>query len=201
MVAAAQRASSGQMPTVYQPPADEWADGYTGIGFNMLMYHGSNMAVEKPRLIQQTRGLDFGAGFYLTTSESQAVRFSEIIVKRRKSGIATVSVYDFDMETAEESLSIRKFNAADIQWLRFVVGNRLMTYQGELYDIVISAVANDQVMPTIQALLGGFLTEEATILTLEASKLVDQICLKSEQALSLLSYIKAYEARGRTVNG
>ena len=42
----------------------------------MLLYHGSNLTVEKPRLIEQTRGLDFGAGFYLTTNETQAVRFS-----------------------------------------------------------------------------------------------------------------------------
>jgi hypothetical protein len=38
----------------------------------MLLYHGSNVAVEKPRLIEQTRGFDFGAGFYLTTNEFQA---------------------------------------------------------------------------------------------------------------------------------
>lgn len=66
----------------------------------MLLYHGSNVAVEEPRLIGQTRGLDFGAGFYLTTNEAQAVRFSEIVVNRRKSGVATVSVYDFNMEVA-----------------------------------------------------------------------------------------------------
>ena len=28
----------------------------------MFLYHGSNMAVETPKLIEQTRGLDFGAG-------------------------------------------------------------------------------------------------------------------------------------------
>jgi len=68
----------------YQP---ESGDG------NMLLYHGSNQIVEEPRLIEQTRGLDFGAGFYLTTDQAQAVRFSGIVVKRRKSGVATVNVY------------------------------------------------------------------------------------------------------------
>lgn len=42
-----------------------------------LLYHGSNMVVEQPRLIGQARGLDFGAGFYTTTNEAQAKRFSE----------------------------------------------------------------------------------------------------------------------------
>ena len=38
----------------------------------MLLYHGSNIPVKTPKLIYQTRGLDFGAGFYLTTNEPQA---------------------------------------------------------------------------------------------------------------------------------
>ena len=33
----------------------------------MILYHGSNMAVEKPRLIPAKRLLDFGAAFYLTS--------------------------------------------------------------------------------------------------------------------------------------
>ena len=42
----------------------------------MQLYHGSDIAIEIPRLIGQTRGLDFGAGFYLTSSQLQAERFS-----------------------------------------------------------------------------------------------------------------------------
>ncbi|MDR1157852.1 MAG: DUF3990 domain-containing protein [Oscillospiraceae bacterium] len=30
----------------------------------MTLYHGSNMAVEKPQLAPQNRFLDFGKGFY-----------------------------------------------------------------------------------------------------------------------------------------
>jgi hypothetical protein len=168
---------------------------------NMLLYHGSNGEVEKPRLIGQTRGLDFGAGFYLTTSAAQAERFSEIVVNRRKSGTATVSVYDFDMTTADRTLAVRRFTSAHADWLRFVVDNRRKTYHGKDYDIVIGAVANDTVMPTIQAFIGGFIGEEATLITLKASKLVDQICLKSEKALSLLRFIKSYKTTRGPVNG
>ena len=162
----------------------------------MLLYHGSNLAVEKPRLITQTRGLDFGAGFYLTTNEMQAIRFSGIVVNRRKSGVATVSVYEFDMESAEKSLNIRRFQSADSEWLSFVADNRLRTYSGDAYDIVVGAVANDTVMPTIQAYLGGFLTEEAALITLKTSKLVDQVCLKSERALAFLHFIKSFDTGG-----
>ena len=165
----------------------------------MRLYHGSNMTVERPQLLEQARGLDFGAGFYLTTNEAQAMRFSEIVMRRRKLGVATVSVYDFDIETAQKLCSIKSFEKADINWLRFVVSNRLKTYKEADYDIVIGAVANDTVMPTIQALLSGFLTEEAAIITLKASKLVDQVCLKSGRAISLLKFVKSFEiARGNS---
>ena len=161
----------------------------------MLLYHGSNIAVEKPRLVGQTRGLDFGPGFYLTTHEEQAARFSEIIVKRRKNGMATVNVYEFDMIAAEKTLAVLRFAGADVEWLGFVVANRLKTYQGENTDIVIGAVANDMVMPTIQVFIGGFISEEAALVALKASKLADQVCLKTEKALSLLRFVRAYQTK------
>jgi hypothetical protein len=158
----------------------------------MLLYHGSNQQVSKPQLIEQNRGLDFGAGFYLTTSEEQANRFSDIVVKRRKEGAATVIVFEFDMETAEKTLTIKRFPSADEAWLDFVTENRRKTYSGKVYDIVIGPVANDTVMPTIQAYLSDFLTKEAAIMTLKTRNLVDQYCLRTEKALSLLRFIKAY---------
>ncbi|MDR0330855.1 MAG: DUF3990 domain-containing protein [Chitinispirillales bacterium] len=159
----------------------------------MLLYHGSNLAVGEPRLIEPSRGLDFGAGFYLTTSEGQAVRFSELVVKRRKSGAAIVGVYEFDMDAAEGALAIRRFDSADAAWLGFVAENRLRVYRGNAYDMVRGAVANDTVMPTIQLYIGGLMSEEAALVALKASNLADQICLKTERALSLLTFTRAYE--------
>lgn len=62
----------------------------------MVIYHGSNVVVEQPRLIEQNRFLDFGYGFYTTTNKTQAVGFAEKVTRRRKNGICTVSVYEFD---------------------------------------------------------------------------------------------------------
>ena len=45
-------------------------------GGNMVIYHGSNVIVEQPQLIQQNRFLDFGYGFYTTTNRSQAENFA-----------------------------------------------------------------------------------------------------------------------------
>jgi hypothetical protein len=162
----------------------------------MFLYHGSNQAVDSPRLIGQTRGLDFGAGFYVTTNENQAVSFAGIVTDRRKSGTPTVSVYEYDAEIAQNTLNICRFLSADKAWLDFVCANRTKKYSGDEFDIIIGAVANDNVMPAIQAYLSDFVSEEATLITLKTAKLVDQFCLKTEAALKTIKFIRSYSVRG-----
>lgn len=52
----------------------------------MILYHGSNLVVSEPKLIQQNRFLDFGFGFYTTTNKAQAISFADKVTKRRKNG-------------------------------------------------------------------------------------------------------------------
>ena len=52
----------------------------------MILYHGSNLVVSEPKLIQQNRFLDFGFGFYTTTNKEQAISFADKVTKRRKNG-------------------------------------------------------------------------------------------------------------------
>lgn len=61
----------------------------------MILYHGSNVTVDKPRLIKQNRFLDFGFGFYTTTNREQAVNFALKVANRRKSGSASLNMYEF----------------------------------------------------------------------------------------------------------
>jgi hypothetical protein len=42
----------------------------------MILYHGSNVVVDKPQLVPQNRALDFGSGFYTTENKTQAVSFA-----------------------------------------------------------------------------------------------------------------------------
>jgi hypothetical protein len=50
----------------------------------MILYHGSNLIVSEPRLVKQNRFLDFGFGFYTTTNKTQAIAFSDKVLKRRR---------------------------------------------------------------------------------------------------------------------
>jgi hypothetical protein len=157
----------------------------------MLLYHGSNLAVEEPRLIERPRGADFGAGFYLTTKEAQAMEFSKTVISRRKFGAPTVNVYDFDDAAAKQRLDIAVFPEPNAAWLEFVRDNRLKTYAGKQYDIIIGPVANDRVFPTIQALVIGQFTVEAALVALKPYKLFDQYCFATERALSMLKFVKS----------
>jgi len=38
----------------------------------MLLYHGTNIRFETPRIIAPNRALDFGTGFYTTSDKKQA---------------------------------------------------------------------------------------------------------------------------------
>lgn len=62
----------------------------------MKLYHGSNTVVETPRIRENLRALDFGAGFYLTSSEQQAVKWAKIVTRRRGRGNAILNIYDIE---------------------------------------------------------------------------------------------------------
>ncbi|HBP24374.1 MAG TPA: hypothetical protein DD632_02740 [Oribacterium sp.] len=92
----------------------------------MILYHGSNVTVEHPKLILQNRYLDFGFGFYTTTNRDQAVNFAQKVTERRKTGTATLNIYSIE---EEEALKIRKlFNQLvfatekSLQYLHFEGG-------------------------------------------------------------------------------
>ena len=133
----------------------------------MVIYHGSNVCVTEPKLIQQNRFLDFGFGFYTTTNKKQAIGFAEKVYLRKHSGEKTVNVYEFD-ETAFDECSVLKFDSANEEWLDFVSENRSGIYNGKQYDLIFGPVANDDVYTTFTLYTSGVLTKEQTI---EALKL------------------------------
>ncbi|WP_439256762.1 DUF3990 domain-containing protein [Lonepinella sp. BR2271] len=153
----------------------------------MKLYHGSNLAIQNPEIITSSRTLDFGAGFYVTSSFSQAKRWSEIVVKRRREGIATVSIYEFD-EKAFAELAVLKFEQADEYWLDFVVANRKQQPIAEKYDLVIGAVANDATLPVIDDYMDGRYTKAEAVARLLPQNLTDQYAFLTAKALSYLQF-------------
>ena len=158
----------------------------------MILYHGSNTIVKEPKLIEQNRFLDFGYGFYLTTNKTQAENFAQKVVVRR-GGKPIVNVYEFDEETSLAKIKFKKFDSPDGEWLDFVSEHRNGTYAGEIYDLIIGAVANDDVYRTLQVYGAGILTKEQAIEALKIKKLFNQYVFASEQSLKLLKFIESVE--------
>jgi hypothetical protein len=160
----------------------------------MKLYHGSNIIVNEPRLIVQTRTLDFGTGFYTTANKQQAIEFSAKVVSRAQRlylpvGCQTVSVYELNDVAAQKELSILKFDSPSKEWLDFVLTNRKGTYSGKKHDLIIGAVANDDVYTTLLAYEQGTFSYQQILEMLKIRKLFDQYVFTSDKALKYLRFI------------
>ena len=65
----------------------------------MKVYHGSLEVVEHPMILQPNRKLDYGEGFYTTTSEKQAKEWVERRMLEKQSECGYVNVYELDETT------------------------------------------------------------------------------------------------------
>lgn len=160
-------------------------------GLSILkLYHGSNVAVNAPKIIVSNRTLDYGAGFYTTSSLEQAKKWAVLQAKRRKVGSPIVTTYEFEENQIKPGINILRFTSANGDWLNFVVENRKGCYQRTKYDLVIGLVANDNTMPVINEYMLGSITKETALVLLKPQKLENQYALLTAKALSLLKYVK-----------
>lgn len=157
----------------------------------MKLYHGSNIAVQNPQILESDRKLDFGTGFYLTSNLEQAERWAKLTQARRENGTATVSVFEAD-EKILNTLNVLHFQKADKSWLEFVTQNRKnVAQQNDSYDVVIGPVANDRTMPVISLYFSGIYDADETVKRLLPQKLNDQYTFKTEKSLTALNFIEA----------
>ena len=162
----------------------------------MVVYHGSNVVVEQPMLIHQTRKLDFGAGFYVTTNKEQAKSFAYKVMKRTGTNSQFVSIYEFDFDSSSKELSILRFEQADEEWLEFVYRKRRGLSDDVQYDIIFGPVASDDIFRTFIWYETGAYTKEQTLEALKVKKLFDQLCFTTEKALSYLRYTGMLDLTG-----
>ena len=159
----------------------------------MILYHGSTVIVDKPRIIRSHRALDFGAGFYTTESQEQSERWAKNKMRREQSSNAIVSIYEFDLESAKKELIIRTFEYADAQWLDFVMKNRAGEKIDNAAALCIGPVADDNVYATIRLFETGILDAEETVKRLKTEVLNNQVTFHTNAALHYCHYLKSYE--------
>lgn len=147
----------------------------------MTVYHGGYKAVERPEIRIGRNTKDFGNGFYCTVIKEQAQRWA----KRYNTKI--VSIYDVRMNS---SLDIKEFKDMSEEWLDFIIDCR--SGKPHSHDIVIGAMANDQIYNFISDYIDGVITREQFWIMAKFKYPTYQINFCTEEALKCLKY-RGYE--------
>jgi len=156
----------------------------------LILYHGSDVVVDNPKIIKSNRTLDFGNGFYTTTSKEQACKWASIKKNREQSENGILNIYEIsDQILNKETLKVLSFTSATEEWLNFVIDNRMKLNYKHDFDIVQGPVADDRVYACLNAFENRFMDVEAAIRELRTYKLADQISFHTQQVISLLKFI------------
>ena len=157
----------------------------------MKLYHGSLEVVSEPRIITPNRTLDYGRGFYTTTSYEQAEQW----VRRRKGtqhSVGYVNVYEL-ADILPDDIKQLRFETPTEEWVDFVMRNRTERGYEHSFDIVYGPVANDRVYAAFALYESNLLDKEGLIRELRTYELVDQFLFHTEQSLQHLTFIEAKE--------
>lgn len=152
----------------------------------MTVYHGGYRPVEKPEIIKGRFNKDFGDGFYCTVMREQAERWA------RRNATPVVSCYDVRLA---EGLDIVDFKAMTDEWLDFIVACR--SGVAHSHDIVIGAMANDQIYNYVGDFIDGVITREQFWGLMKFKYPTHQMAFCTSAALACLSFRGSEALNGR----
>lgn len=162
----------------------------------MILYHGSYMQVENPKILSLEKGRDFGFGFYTTSIKEQAERWAVRVARlyskqTKKEEKAVVNVYEFD-ERLSKKLKTKTFSNPDLDWLDFVVRCRSDLEFKHGFDIVSGKIADDKVGETVEYVLAGIMRKEDAVERLKFEKINGQTCFCTDEALKTINFKESY---------
>lgn len=143
-----------------------------------ILYHGSNVVVEKPQIFISGFYKDFGYGFYCTRLEKQARKWA--LTKR---GASIVSIYSYEPSA---DLKILSFPVMTDEWLDFVVNCRRGIRHD--YDIVEGPMADDQIWDYVEDFMEGAITREAFWVLAKFKYPTHQIVFCTQKSLDFIKF-------------
>ena len=169
----------------------------------MILYHGSNIEIEKIDLSICKPFKDFGTGFYTTPLREQALAMARRTVRIYQAGKPYITEFFCDyvfIDSIEKEpnggpLNIMRFNEPNNEWAKFVINNRNSKFQDiksqgcnfdNKYDIVVGPVANDDITALIDVYLLGILSDDALTKELTFRDLSLQVSFHTEKSISYL---------------
>lgn len=154
------------------------------------VYHGSIDEVVNPEIRQPNRSLDYGSGFYTTTSYEQAKRWVERRMKDKGVAIGYVNIYELDEKLVKNMKSLF-FEKPTEEWVSFVMRNRTERNFIHDYDVVYGPVADDSVYTQFALYEGGIISLPTLIHELKTYKMVDQYLFHTEKSLLAIKFVKS----------
>ncbi len=148
----------------------------------MIVYHGSQVAVQKPEIRKSAHNKDFGFGFYCTVMEAQAIRWAV-----RFTGEGRISEFDYAPDT---SLSKLVFPKMTEEWLDFIADCRRGI--SHAYDIVEGPMANDTIFNYVQDFVDGKISRAAFWELAKFKHPTHQICFNTQRSLATLKFRRDY---------
>lgn len=144
----------------------------------IIVYHGSNVEVPVPRILQNGFYKDFGYGFYCTSYEKQAKRWA-----MTRKGESILNRYEYRLHP---DLKVLSFVEMTDEWLDFVVDCRRGIEHA--YDIVEGPMADDQIWNFVEGFVAGRIPREAFWGLVKFNYPTHQIVFCTEAALSTLTF-------------
>ena len=123
----------------------------------MILYHGSNVAIDEIDLSKSRPGKDFGKGFYLSADKQQAIELAESKVAFL-GGEPIVTEFEFDDSIISSGkFKVKAFNTYTEEWAKFVYDNRENFSDSPIhdFDIIYGPIANDKVGAQIRNFKSG----------------------------------------------
>ena len=148
----------------------------------MTVYHGSGHVVEFPEVRIGRYTKDFGPGFYCTVMREQAERWA------LRMPVPRVNTYTVRFA---EGLDILEFREMTEEWLYFIVACRHGEPHG--HDVVIGAMADDQVYNYVSDYIEGALTREQFWSLAKFKYPTHQIVFCTKAALRSLEFVGCEE--------
>lgn len=148
----------------------------------MTVYHGGNTTIENPKIIKGRNTKDFGYGFYCTIIREQAERWA------RRYDRPIICIYTVRVNT---HLKILEFKEMTDEWLDFIIECR--SGMEHDYDIVIGAMANDQIYNYIADYIDGVITRDQFWSLAQFKYPTQQINFCTPEALNCLTFVLAEE--------
>lgn len=154
------------------------------------VYHGSLEVVRNPEIRLPNRSLDYGHGFYTTTSYEQARKLAERRMKDNDASVGYVNVYELDDELIKR-MRLLIFEKPTEEWVNFVMKNRTERGFTHDYDVVYGPVADDSVYTQFTLYEGGIISMPTLIRELKTYKLVDQYLFHTEESLQAIRFVES----------